>query len=109
VFGASDEVLKLDRWSEDLKKGLELEIKDLDRQLRQMRSEAKLADSLADKLEAQKQIKALEQIRNRNRKELYEQQDRIDGQRDELIAGVEQQLKQRHSCERVFQVRWRLT
>jgi len=37
---------------------------------------------------------------------LYEAQDRIDAQRDELIQGMEKQLEMEHRVESVFTVRW---
>lgn len=101
-----EEVLKLDRWSDDLKQGLEREIKELDKQIREARKLAALAASLRDKLEAQKQMKALESSRSQKRRELFESQDRIDQQRDELIAGIEKQLRQRHTPMDVFALRW---
>jgi adenine-specific DNA-methyltransferase len=104
-----EEVLKLDRWSDDLKQGLEREIKDLDKQIREARRATVLAASLHDKLEAQKSIKALEATRNRKRRELFDAQDAIDSQRDELIARIEKQHQQRHSSKPVFSFRWRLT
>jgi len=103
-----EEVIKLDYWSDDLKKGLEREIKEIDKEIREARKIAALAASLSDKLKAQKQIKALESKRNKKRRELFDAQDNIDAQRDELIAKIEKQLKQRHSIEQVFLTRWRL-
>ena len=103
-----EEVLKLDNWSEDLKKGLEQEIKEFDKQIRQARRDSKLAATLSDKLIFQKQIKQLEQSRNKKRRELFDQQDRIDAQRDELIEKIERQLKQKHNTEKVFSIRWRV-
>ncbi|RKY09893.1 MAG: DEAD/DEAH box helicase [Planctomycetota bacterium] len=103
-----EEVVKLDNWSEDLKKGLEQEIKEVDKDIRQARRESKLAASLSDKLKYQKQIKQLEQARNKKRRELFDQQDRIDAQRDELIEKIERQLKQRHTDEQVFMIKWKI-
>jgi len=103
-----EEVLKLDNWSEDLKKGLEQEIKDFDKQIRQARRDSKLSVSLSDKLKHQKQIKHLEQSRNKKRRELFDQQDNIDSQRDELIEKIERQLKQKHETENVFGIRWKI-
>lgn len=103
-----EEVLKLDRWSEDLKLGLEREIKELDRQIREARKTAAVAAALKDKLEAQKMLKTLETDRNRKRKELFEAQDGIDRQRDELIKRIEGQLQQKHTVETVLKFRWKL-
>jgi adenine-specific DNA-methyltransferase len=103
-----EEVLKLDRWSDDLKTGLEREIKELDRQIREARKLSALTALLKDKLEAQKTFKSLEGERNRKRRELFDAQDAIDGQRDELIKCIEGQLRQRHAVKPVFCFRWRL-
>jgi adenine-specific DNA-methyltransferase len=103
-----EEVVKLDGWSDDLKQGLEREIKDLDRQIREFRKTSALAAALKDKLEAQKALKSLEAERNRKRRELFDAQDAIDAQRDELIRRIEKQLRQRHTIKPLFAFRWRL-
>lgn len=103
-----EEVLKLDHWSDDLKQGLEREIKELDRQIREARKVASLAASLNDKLEAQKLIRSLESTRKDQRKRLFDAQDEIDSRRDELIASIEVQLDQKKTISHVFTIRWRL-
>ena len=101
-----EEVLKLDRWSEDLKLGLEREIKEIDKQIREARKTSALAQSLQDKLEAQKVIKSLEKTRNTKRRDLFVAQDAIDEQREQLIDNIEKQLKQRRSIQEVFVIYW---
>jgi len=103
-----EEVIKLDHWSEDLKQGLEREIKDLDKAIREAKKLSTLAGSLADKLEAQKQVKGLESTRNKKRRELFDAQDEIDTQRDALIVGLEQRLKQSVDTRTLFTLRWEL-
>jgi len=103
-----EEILKLDRWAEDLKAGLERELREIDRQLREARRAATLAPTLAEKLEAQKAVRALETTRSRKRRELFHAQDKIDARRDELIAGIERQIGQRHEVRGVFLCRWRV-
>ena len=61
-----------------------------------------------DKLEAQKALKSLEAERNRKRRDLFDAQDAIDAQRDELIKRIEGQLRQKHTVQTVFRFRWRL-
>jgi len=67
-----------------------------------------LVAALKDKLEAQKGLKSLEAERNRKRRDLFDAQDAIDAQRDELIGRVEGQLRQKDTIQAVFRFRWRL-
>jgi adenine-specific DNA-methyltransferase len=101
-----EEVLKLDNWAEDLKFGLEREIKDIDREMKDIRRGAALAASLAEKLEAQKKVKALDEKRKKKRRELFDAQDAIDANREDLIKSVEGQLKQTINLQSLFTVRW---
>jgi hypothetical protein len=103
------EVSKLDRWSDDLKIGLERELKDIDAEIQAKRKESAVAISLEDKLAAQRAIKALEKRRNRKRRDLYEEQDKIDEQRAALIDGIERQLLTTHEVQRLFTVRWSIS
>ena len=78
----------------------------MDKQIREARKTAALAQSLQDKLAEQKTIKALEKTRNTKRRELFDAQDSIDAQREELIENIEKQLKQRRSVRTLFCIRW---
>jgi len=49
---------KLDGWADDLKVGLERELKELDRQIREARRSATVALTLEEKLLGQKAVKA---------------------------------------------------
>ena len=95
-------------WSDDLKLCLEREIKDIDQEIREARKRATVALTLADKLAAQRDIKALEQRRNHRRRDLFEEQDRIDVERAALIAGIEAQLSASQDCRTLFSLRWTL-
>src|SRR5205823_9843433 len=99
---------KLDGWADDLKVGLEREIKELDRQIREARRAATAALTLEEKVAGQKQIKTLESQRNDRRRSLFDAQDRVDKQRDELISQIEAKLTQTSSLQQLFTVRWRL-
>lgn len=102
------EAEKLDGWAEDLKLGLEREIKELDRQIKDARKAARVVVALDEKLAAQKRMKALESERNTRRRKLFESQDEIDRQRGELIAQLESQLTQKVASDCLFCVAWRV-
>lgn len=102
------EANKLDGWADDLKVGLERELKELDRQIKETRRAATTALTLEEKLAGQKAIKALEAQRAAKRRTLFDAQDRIDAQRAELIAQIEGKLEQKIDTCPLFTVRWRL-
>jgi adenine-specific DNA-methyltransferase len=102
------EAEKLDGWADDLKLGLEREIKELDRQIKEARRAATTALTLEEKLAGQKRIRALELQRNEKRRSLFDAQDEVERQRDQLIAGIEAKLSQKVQTEQLFRVRWRL-
>ena len=102
------EAAKLDGWADDLKVGLEREIKDFDRQIREAKRAATAALTLEEKLQWQKEIRSLEGQRNQKRRSLFDAQDEIDRQREALIADIEGKLSQSVRLEPLFTVRWRV-
>ena len=102
------ETEKLDGWADDLKLGLEREIKEIDRQIKEARRAATAALTLEEKLAGQKQIKALESQRNAKRRALFDAQDEIDRRREQIIADIEGKLQQRVAETRLFSIRWTL-
>jgi adenine-specific DNA-methyltransferase len=100
------EANKLDGWADDLKMGLERELKELDRQIKEARRAATLAQTLEDKLVGQKVVKALEIERWNKRRSLFDAQDKIDEQRAVLIAQIEGKLEQSAETKHLFTIRW---
>lgn len=103
------ETEKLEGWADDLKLGLEREIKELDRQIKEARRAATIALTLEEKLAGQKEIKALELLRGQKRRSLFDAQDQVDKQREDLISNVEKKLTQKASLSQLFTIRWKLT
>jgi hypothetical protein len=56
----------------------------------------------------QNQIKAVEAQRNDKRRSLFEAQDAIDQQREDLIGKIEGKLQQAASIQSLFAVRWEM-
>ena len=102
----ADETEKLDAWADDLKVGLEREIKELDRRIKETRSKGKGAATLAEKLAAQKEQREMEKLRDTKRRDLFVRQDEIQGKRDRLIDGLEQQLGQQVDERTVLSCEW---
>jgi len=64
--------------------------------------------ALTEKLAAQRRLKQAESERNKKRRELYDAQDGIDKQREELIAKIEGQLRMESDSKSLFVFRWSL-
>lgn len=102
------EVEKLDAWADDLKLGLEQEIKAIDLAIKEVRRTAATAATLEDKLAHQKHQRTLEAKRTQLRRELFTRQDDIEAQRNALIEGLEGQLGQQVEEQTLFSVEWSL-
>ena len=103
-----DEVDKLDKWAEDVKKSLEIELKRLDIDIKTMKTSAKKILVLEEKVKIQREIKDMEKKRNEMRQKLYQAQDEVDTKKEGLLVRVEERLKQAISLTPLFTVRWRV-
>jgi len=100
------EMDKLEIWADDLKQGLERELKELDREIKAVKKEARQVADLEAKVELHKKTKDLERKRNDKRRKLFEAQDEVDERKDGLINQIEARLKQSVTSEPLFTVRW---
>lgn len=102
------EVQKLDAWADDLKLGIEQEIKEIDRQIKEVRRMAATAPTLEEKLAWQRQQRELEAKRTKLRRELFNRQDAIEAERNDLINQLEEKLQQQVQEQILFTVEWEL-
>lgn len=101
-----NEVDKLDKWADDMKKALELDLKKLDIDIKSSKTNAKKILNLGEKVKEQRRIKDMERRRNEMRKKLYDAQDEVDNRKEELIQRVEAQLKQKTSLKPLFTIKF---
>lgn len=102
------EVQKLDAWADDLKLGLEQEIKEIDRDIKEVRRTAATSPTLEAKLSWQKKQRELESKRSKLRRELFARQDEVEAQRNDLIGQLELQLEQQVEERVLFTIEWEL-
>ena len=100
------EIEKLDHWADDLKEGVERELKELEAEIRAVKKEARAATTLERKLAGQKEVKELERKLKEKRKRRDEAQDEIEERKDRLIEDVEARLQQRAETRELFTIRW---
>jgi hypothetical protein len=73
-----------------------------------LKRESRLASSIEDQQRVQTEIRELEKLQRRQRQEIFEVEDEIIEKRDELIAALEQKLKQKTDIQELFTIRWRV-
>lgn len=103
-----EEVGKLDNWSEDVKKTLELDLKKLDIDIKTAKTNAKKIVDLNEKLKAQREIKDSEKKRNEMRKKLFDAQDEVEAKKEKLIDNIESQLEQKSKIQTLFTIGWKI-
>jgi hypothetical protein len=103
-----EEIEKLDAWAEDLKENLERELKELDKEIRATKKDARQMLDLDQKVALHKKAREAEQKRNERRRKLFHAQDEIDGKKEALISQTEARLQQKVEMKRVFEIRWRV-
>lgn len=102
------ELDKLERWAEDQKLGLEQELKELERTIKESRRLSLAAATLAEKVAQQQRIGDLRGQLNRKRAQLFEAQDAVDAKHQQLVEETQEKLKQLIQVEKVLEIRWTL-
>ncbi len=102
------EMEKLDGWAEDLKDGLERELKELVKEIKVAKKEARQVTDLDAKVAHHKRAKEMERTRNEKRKNLFAAQDQVDARKEALITEIEGRLKQTTDVSHLFTIRWRV-
>jgi len=103
-----EEITKLECWADDLKGSLELELKELDREIGVKKSEARKILNLEEKISAQRVIKDMEKKRNELRRNLFLAQDEVDKRKEKIIEDIEARLQQKIETKELFTIRWTL-
>lgn len=103
-----EEVDKLEKWSDDVRNSIKFEIKELDKEIKTRKTEARKLLNLEQKVKEQRIIKDLEKKLAEKRYNQYQNEDDIESRKDKLLDEVEQRLKQQTSENELFTVRWKL-
>jgi hypothetical protein len=103
-----EEMNKLEYWADDVKNSLEIELKNLERDIKYRKTEARRMLSLQEKVAAQRKIKDMEKRRNALRRNLYQLQDEVDERKEALLASIEARMSQQAELTELFTIRWSL-
>ncbi|MBX3507718.1 MAG: DEAD/DEAH box helicase family protein [Parvibaculum sp.] len=102
----SEESRKLEKWAEDKVFAAEKELQDAKARILELKREARTAESPEQQHGIQTQIQELEKSKRRLRQRIFEVEDEIIEERDQMIADLEARLKQDISKQELFTVRW---
>lgn len=100
---------KLDEWSEDLKDGLQEEIKNIDKVIKEKNKELSIVDcTLEEMLDKKDEILKLRKLRDRKRRELYEEEDRIENENEKLQQEMRKRIKGKNTVTNIFTIRFEI-
>ena len=99
-------MVKLEKWADDRKTSLEIELKQLDFDIKIKKAEARKLLRLEEKVKAQRNIKEMEKRRNEMRMNLYQYQDEVDQRKENLISDIEKRLRQMTSLNELFTIKF---
>lgn len=102
----SEESRKLEKWAEDKVFAAEKELQDAKARILELKREARSAESPEQQHRIQTQIQELEKSKRRLRQRIFEVEDEIIEERDQMIADLEARLQQHISKQELFAVRW---
>jgi len=101
-----DEMNKLEKWSDDMRNAIRNEIKELDKDIKSRKTEARKQNNLELKIKEQRVIKQLEKTLAEKRYNQYKYEDEVESKKESLLDDVEKRLKQQTSEVILFTVRW---
>jgi len=103
-----EEVDKLEKWSDDVRNSIKFEIKELDKEIKTRKTEARKLLNLEQKVKEQRIIKDLEKKLADKRYNQYQNEDDIEKRKDNLLDEIEQRLKQNTTENELFTIRWKV-
>lgn len=103
------EMDKLDRWAEDRRSSLRSRLDELDAALKAAKRAARVAATLPEKLERQREARALEGQRDDAWRAFDLASRDLDRSKDELLDEIGSRLAQSARIEPLFTLRWRLS
>lgn len=102
------EIDKLDRWAQDRRISLKVELDELDEAIKETRKAARLAPNLPEKLEKQQALRKLETKRDEAWRNYDVASHELDKQKDNLLDEISMRLEQRTENKKLFAIHWNL-
>jgi superfamily II DNA/RNA helicase len=97
---------KLEKWADDKILASEQALQDTKNKLRNLNRLAGQVETIEQQNETQIQIQELEQLKRKQRRQIFDVEDQITEKRDELINALKQKINQHTQSQRLFTIRW---
>lgn len=103
------EIQKFEKWANDKIESSELELREVKKKIKDLERETR-ADNLNadDLLEIQKKIRVLDRKKSKLRREIFDIEDNILAERDEMIDEAERKLERTTTETEIFTIEWEL-
>lgn len=99
---------KLHKWADDKLASIEKELKDTKAKIKELNRQSISAQNIADQTDMQLQIKAQESKRRKIQREIFDIEEEIEVQRDELIEELKQAKAQTVTTDELFTIQWEI-
>lgn len=96
------------RWEQDMVASLEQELDTVKRQIREMERISRQAQSIEEKLEANRRLQDLERQKRKKRNELADREDEIGEQRRRMVEALDRRMVKQTSSSDVFAIEWQV-
>jgi len=99
---------KLHKWAEDKLASVEKELKDTKAKIKELNRQAISTENIAEQTDIQLQIKAQERKRKKIQREIFDIEEEIEEQRDELIEELKKAKEQTITTTELFTIQWEI-
>ncbi len=104
----TEEQDRLERWAEDRKTSSRNQVDELEFQLRDLRRQSRIAQTLAERVELKEREKELMARQRKAQGEVFSAFDEINKEMDGFIQSLQRQLEQTATVETLFTIRWKV-
>ena len=99
---------RLERWAEDMILASEKELADTKARIKALNRQARLATTIEEQKDLQKQIAELEKLKRRQRSRIFHVEDEIEAKRDEMISRLEKRISRKTHLKQLFTIQWKV-
>mgnify|MGYP003958541553 FL=1 len=97
---------KLHKWAEDKLASIEKELKDTKAKIKELNRQSIATENITEQTDIQLQIKSQEKKRRRIQREIFDIEEEIEEQRDELIEDLKKAKEQTITIDELFTIQW---